>query len=269
MEITDSLTVELRAEEGAGATPDVAVCVEDSVAEELERQRRGQIYWCGDKIVRYFRKGDAYFRRGDVNGETSGFRKRKMEWGGTISQAPWNSWPLPKSLNCVARRALMFSGSIVIIGVTPGARNCHYLQSSNGAVYLKCVAFNLFSVLPHQIEIGVVSIVLWSEGFSNTIPRIEDWNECSETRATRDCTGSNVPEYLRWEYRCRREDRTELVSVSLPTLTTWTYTQASKQHTIQQKGQQRTPAPESSTSSQESSRRINPILSLDYLWVCL
>jgi hypothetical protein len=54
----------------------------------------------------------------------------------------------------------MFSGSIVIIGVTPGARNCHYLQSSNRVIYLKRVAFNLFSVLPHQIEIGVVSIVL-------------------------------------------------------------------------------------------------------------
>jgi hypothetical protein len=44
MEITDSLTVELRAEEGAGATPDVAVCVEDSVAEELEIVREGTRY---------------------------------------------------------------------------------------------------------------------------------------------------------------------------------------------------------------------------------
>ena len=41
MEITDSLTMELRAQEGAGVTPDVAVCVEDSVAKELEIVREG------------------------------------------------------------------------------------------------------------------------------------------------------------------------------------------------------------------------------------
>ena len=108
-----------------------------------------------------------------------GWCEGKRDWGSTISQPSWNSWPLPKSLNCVARMALMFSGSIVMIGVTPGARNCRYLQSSNRAVYLKCIAFNLFSILPHQIEIGIVSIILWSEGLSNIIPRIEDCEELS------------------------------------------------------------------------------------------
>jgi hypothetical protein len=60
----------------------------------------------------------------------------------------------------------MFSGSRVIIGVTPGARNYDYLPSRNREIYLKCIALDFLNVLPHKIEIGVASIVLPSEGSS-------------------------------------------------------------------------------------------------------
>jgi hypothetical protein len=53
VQVTDSLTMELGAEEGTGVAPDVAVCIEDSVAKELEiRQSRTPLKkWNRKKVL--------------------------------------------------------------------------------------------------------------------------------------------------------------------------------------------------------------------------